>query len=54
MMMRQAADQQTTSIIYQCPYCLSIDLTVRKPHCYCHDCEKTFDTDEALTFEPED
>ena len=53
-MMRQAADQQTTSIIYQCPYCLSINLTVKKPQCHCNDCERSFDIDEALIPEDEE
>lgn len=51
MKMNDPVDFQT---IYECPFCLSIDLTVKKPYCYCHDCERPFDIDEVLSFEPED
>ena len=47
--MKAPVDFQT---LYQCPFCLSTDIVVKKPHCYCRDCERSFDTDEALI--PED
>ena len=49
--MPSPADQQT---LYLYPFCLDVDITIKRPHCYCHNCERSFDINDAISYEPKD